>query len=126
MERLLRACLGRFVRRGNLRVTTAGGATIALGDGTGKLLSVRFLTRAAQVGVLVDPELKFGEGYMDGSIVVEQGTMAEVLALLFSQNIAGLPTWARPQKLLRYIKRRLQQFNPRSRARLSRETTAGH
>jgi cyclopropane-fatty-acyl-phospholipid synthase len=117
MERLLRVCLGRFIRRGNLQVTTAGGATIALGDGTGKPLAVRFLTRAAQHGVLLDPELKFGEGYVDGSIVVEQGSIAEVLALLFSQNMAGLPTWARPQKLLRYLNRRLHQFNPPTRAR---------
>jgi cyclopropane-fatty-acyl-phospholipid synthase len=117
MDRLLHACLRRFIRHGSLQVTTARGATFTFGDGAGKRLAVRFLTKAAQRGVLVNPELKFGEGYMDGTIVVEQGSIAEVLALLFGQNNAGLPNWARPQWLLRYCRRRLQQLNPRRRAR---------
>ena len=117
MERLLRACLGRFIRRGSFAVTTTRGATFTFGDGAGKPLAVRFLTKAAQRGVLLDPELKFGEGYMDGSIVVEQGSIAEVLALLFSQNLDGMPSWARPQRMLRYLIRGLQQSNPRWRAR---------
>ena len=104
MDRLLRASLGRFIRHGNLQVTTARGATFIFGDGGGKPLAVRFLTNAAERGVLLDPELKFGEGYMEGSIVVERGSIAEVLALLFSQNCAGLPNWARPQWLARYLK----------------------
>jgi cyclopropane-fatty-acyl-phospholipid synthase len=117
MERLLRACLGRFIRRGSFQVTTTRGATFTLGDGAGKPLAVRFLTKAAQRGVLLDPELRFGECYMDGSIVVEQGSIAEVLALLFSQNLDGMPSWARPQRMLRYLIRGLQQSNPRARAR---------
>jgi cyclopropane-fatty-acyl-phospholipid synthase len=77
---------------------------------------VRFVTRAAERGILLDPELKFGEAYMDGSLVVEQGTIADVLAIALGQK-AEVPNWARPQWLVRYIGRRLAQFNPRPRAR---------
>jgi len=77
---------------------------------------VRFVTRAAERGILLDPELKFGEAYMDGSLVVEQGTIADVLAIALGQQ-AEVPNWARPQWLVRYIGRRLAQFNPRPRAR---------
>jgi cyclopropane-fatty-acyl-phospholipid synthase len=118
MDRLLRAALERFIRAGNLRVTTAGGSTFTLGDGTGTPVAIRFTTRAAERGVLIDPEVKFGEAYMDGTVVVEQGSIAEVLAVVLDQCVGGKPPfWARTQWLLRYLHRRLQQFNPRPRAR---------
>jgi cyclopropane-fatty-acyl-phospholipid synthase len=77
---------------------------------------VRFTSRAAEWGILLDPELKFGEAYMNGTFVVEQGTIADVLAIALGQN-TELPHWARPQYLIRYLARRLAQFNPRKRAR---------
>jgi cyclopropane-fatty-acyl-phospholipid synthase len=118
VDRLLRAALERFIRSGNLRVTTAGGSTFTLGDGTGTPVAIRFTTRAAERGVLIDPEVKFGEAYMDGTVVVEQGSIAEVLAVVLDQCVGGKPPfWARTQWLIRYLHRRLQQFNPPPRAR---------
>ena len=60
--------LGQFVRRGTLRFTTARGSVFTVGDGTGPLVAIRFMTKAAERGVLLDPELKLGEAYMDGSL----------------------------------------------------------
>ena len=118
MDRLLRVALEKLIRAGNLRVTTADGSTLALGDGSGKSVAIRFTTRAAQRNILIDPELKFGEAYMDGGVVVEQGSIADVLAIALGQDRDGRPpAWARPQWLVRYLYRRLTQFNPRPRAR---------
>jgi cyclopropane-fatty-acyl-phospholipid synthase len=122
MDWLLKFLLRTFVRQGTFRVTTSRGTTFTFGDGTGKPVAVRFTTRAAEWGILLDPELKFGESYMDGTFVVEEGTIADVLAIALGQN-TDLPHWARPQWLLRYLNRRLQQFNPRRRAR---ENVAHH
>ncbi|HZT25264.1 MAG TPA: cyclopropane-fatty-acyl-phospholipid synthase family protein [Pseudolabrys sp.] len=116
MDRLLELLLKAFVRRGTFRLTTSRGTTVTFGDGTGKPVAVRFTSRAAEWGVLLDPELKLGEAYMDGTFVVEQGTIADVLAIALGQN-SELPHWARPQWALRYLGRRLSQFNPRRRAR---------
>jgi cyclopropane-fatty-acyl-phospholipid synthase len=116
MDRLLQFVLKTFIRRGTFRVTTARGTILNFGDGTGKPVSVRFTSRAAEWAILLDPELKFGESYMNGTFVVEQGTIADVLAVALGQN-TEVPYWARPQWLLRYLYRRLQQFNPRRRAR---------
>jgi cyclopropane-fatty-acyl-phospholipid synthase len=118
MDRLLRAALEKLVRAGNLRITTAGGATFVVGDGTGKPVAMRFTSRAAERNVLIDPEVRFGEAYMDGGVVVEQGSIADVLALALGQDRHGRPpTWARLQWLLRYLYRRITQFNPRPRSR---------
>ena len=116
MDRLLQVLLSTFVRRGTFRVTTSRGTTITFGDGTGKPVSVRFTSRDAEWGILLDPELRLGEAYMDGTFIVEQGTIADVLAIALGQN-SELPHWARPQWALRYLARRFNQFNPRKRAR---------
>jgi cyclopropane-fatty-acyl-phospholipid synthase len=117
MERFFRLALSHFIRAGNLRVTTAGGATFFFGDGTGVPAAIRFTTRAAERGVLLDPELRFGEAYMDGTIVVEQGSIADVLGIILGQCRDGMPpVWAHLQWLSRYIHRRWRQLNARQRA----------
>jgi cyclopropane-fatty-acyl-phospholipid synthase len=116
MDRLLQFLLKTFIRRGTFRVTTSRGTVLNFGDGTGDPVSVRFTTRAAEWAILLDPELKFGEAYMNGTFVVEQGTIADVLAICLGQK-TEVPHWARPQSWLRYLRRRLDQFNPRRRSR---------
>ncbi|WP_454629097.1 class I SAM-dependent methyltransferase [Bradyrhizobium cenepequi] len=116
MDRLLRYFLGLFIRRGALTVTTASGAKFTCGDGAGQPVWVRFLTTAAERRVLLDPELNLGEAYMDGSFVVENGSIADALAILMDQPDM-VPGWAKPQWLLRYLGRHIWQFNPRGRSR---------
>jgi cyclopropane-fatty-acyl-phospholipid synthase len=116
MDRLLRRLLVGFICRGTMVFTTASGRTFTCGDGTGEPLHARFLTQSAEWRVLHNPELALGEIYMDGDFVVENGTIAEALAILMDQPDA-LPRWAKPQWMLRYLFRHLSQFNPRRRAR---------
>jgi cyclopropane-fatty-acyl-phospholipid synthase len=111
MDWLLRAVAG-FVLRGNFRVTVPDGRVFTFGDGTGKPVAIRFTTPATEFEVLFDPELKFGEAYMDGTLVVEEGTIADVLHVL-CQNDAEATRWGRPLYLFRYLMRRWQQSNVR-------------
>jgi cyclopropane-fatty-acyl-phospholipid synthase len=116
--RLLQKVLSLVVRTGTLRVTPVGGPAFTVGDGTGPALALRFTSRAAELGIVLDPELRLGEAYMDGTLTVEEGSIAEVLSLLMSQASALRPArWARPQWLVRYLGRRLNQLNPPRRAR---------
>jgi cyclopropane-fatty-acyl-phospholipid synthase len=118
MDRLLGLLLKRFVRRGTLRITTANGSAFSFGDATGRPVAIRFMTPAAQRGVILDPELLLGEAYMDGSLRVEEGTIADFLALVLGQSSDGMPPeWARFQWTLRYVYRRIQQFNRPTRSR---------
>jgi cyclopropane-fatty-acyl-phospholipid synthase len=117
VDRLLPMFLRRLVHRGSFTITTAGGRTYTFGDGSGPPVAVRFTSAKAQRAVLFDPELKLGEAYMDGTFLVERGSIVDVLAILFGQERFVSPIWALPPRLLRYLFRRLQQFNPPSRAR---------
>jgi cyclopropane-fatty-acyl-phospholipid synthase len=116
MDRLLRYFLKQFIRRGAMTFTTASGAKFSCGDGTGEPVAVRFLTTDAERRVLLNPELGLGEVFMDGTFVVENGSIADVLAILLDQP-EMLPRWAMLQWWLRYLVRHVHQFNPRGRAR---------
>ena len=115
MDRLLRYFLQQFVRRGAMTFTTASGARFSCGDGTGEPVAVRFLTADAERRVLLNPELALGEVYMDGTFVVENGRIADALAILMDQPEI-VPRWARLQWFLRYLIRHARQFNPRRRS----------
>ena len=123
MDRLLQLLLGHFIRRGQLRLTTSRGTVLTFGDGTGKPVAIRFTTRATEWGIVTDPELKFGEAYMDGTMVVEQGTIADVLKVVMRQQQDEPPKWARLQGWVRFLRRRWAQFNSRRR---SRQNVAHH
>jgi cyclopropane-fatty-acyl-phospholipid synthase len=116
MNWLLRLALNKFVRAGNLQIRTARGTIYTLGDGTGEPIALRFTTAAAERGVILDPELRLGETYMDGTLIIERGSIADVLAVLQSPAVAP-PVWAWPFQLLRYLRRRLRQLNGRGRAK---------
>ncbi|WP_035981704.1 cyclopropane-fatty-acyl-phospholipid synthase family protein [Bradyrhizobium sp. STM 3843] len=116
MDRLLRSLLSRFIRRGSIAFTTADGTRFRCGNGIGVPVAARFLTRQAQRRLLINPELALGEIFMDGSFVVEHGSIADVLATVMDQPDA-VPRWAKLQWWLRYLARHLRQFNFRGRSR---------
>jgi cyclopropane-fatty-acyl-phospholipid synthase len=116
MDRLLRYFLGQFIRRGSMTFTTASGMKFSCGDGTGRPVAARFLTTAAEAKILLDPELYLGEAVMDGTFVMESGSIADALEILMGQP-EMLPRWAKLQSFLHYLARRIHQYNPRGRSR---------
>jgi cyclopropane-fatty-acyl-phospholipid synthase len=114
MDWLLRLSLAH-VTCGNLQVTTARGATLSFGDGAGPPIAVRFVSARAQWSVLLDPDLRLGEAYMDGTFVVDRGSIAEFVDLA-ARRFAS-PWWAAPIALCRFVWRWIGQLNWRSRSR---------
>lgn len=124
MERLLQVALTRFIRTGNLHVVVGDGRPLEFGDGTGTPVVMRFTNRRALTRMFLNPELRLGEAYMSGDFALTSGTIADLLALLMSQEPhTSVPYFARPQAMLRYGRRRIDQFNYRSR---SRQNVAHH
>ncbi|GGF87190.1 replicative DNA helicase [Azorhizobium oxalatiphilum] len=80
-------------------------------------VKVRFTTAAAERRILLDPELQLGEAVTDGTLIVEKGTIADLLDLMMSQPGMFSPTLT--SKLLLWARkagRRIAQFNPRERS----------
>jgi cyclopropane-fatty-acyl-phospholipid synthase len=117
MDQFLRWAFRTIVKRGRLQVTTSRGTGFTVGDGTGTPVAVRFISPRAERAVLLNPELKLGEAFMDGTFVVEQGSIADFFRLILSQDRMNKgPHWARPRARARQQWRRLHQHNPRRRA----------
>lgn len=114
LDRLFHRVLAALIRKGTLRVTTAQGHTFTVGEGKGAQVAVRFTTTKAQVRVLLDPDLRLGEAYMNGTLVLDEGSIADLLTLALAQDHSSIPPrWMHPQWAARYLQRRLQQFNGR-------------
>ena len=117
MDWLLWVALATLVQRGNLRVVTANGSSFTVGDGTGEPVAIRFTTSRAQRAVLLDPELKLGEAYMDGAFVVDAGSIADFLSLVLRAEQVIALRWTRLWTIARFLWRRVQQLNLPTRAR---------
>ena len=68
MDALLHAFFCRLIRRGSLEVKTAAGRSFIVGDGSDEKLAIRFNDRRAESLFMIDPDLRFGELFMDGRI----------------------------------------------------------
>jgi cyclopropane-fatty-acyl-phospholipid synthase len=86
MDRVLRFALSRFVRRGSLTLLTARGTQLIFGDGTAPKVTMRFADPAAERLFLWDPELKLGELFMDGGIVIEEGSIYDFFQLVMQDS----------------------------------------
>ena len=102
MEKVLTALLSRLVCRGSLTVITASGNELVFGDGTGEEVRVRFVDATAERALLLNPDLRLGELFMDGRLIVECGTIYDFLAVVL-RGSSSLPR-PLPIRLLDYIR----------------------
>src|SRR5476649_652347 len=117
MERWLKRLLGKRVQRGTLKVSLGPKTSFTVGDGTGKPIAIAFNRPTTLLWILTDPDLKLGEAYMDGSLRVTEGSLADFLDLIESQNSPSPTLASLAIAGARYLGRRIGQFNPRGRAR---------
>jgi cyclopropane-fatty-acyl-phospholipid synthase len=83
---LIGKLIERLLKRGSLTVVTADGKRATYGPGGGKALTIRFLDRKVPFDLVRNVRLAFGEAYMDGRLVIEDGTMLDLLELITGSN----------------------------------------
>jgi cyclopropane-fatty-acyl-phospholipid synthase len=86
MDRVLQFALSQFVRRGSLELVTPRGTRLAFGDGSEPKVVMRFADRAAERLFLWDPELKLGELFTDGRVVIEEGSIYDFFQLVMQDS----------------------------------------
>jgi cyclopropane-fatty-acyl-phospholipid synthase len=113
---LLANLLNKVVRTGRLVMIDANGRRHEFGDGAPDLPNVTFRLhdKALHRQILMQPKLKIGEAYMDGSLTIEDGTLYDFIDVLainidnFERDtlIGSFGTW------LGRVTRGIQQYNP--------------
>jgi cyclopropane-fatty-acyl-phospholipid synthase len=116
MNRSLRQFLDRSIRTGRLETVDPQGESKVFGDGSGSPVRLRLATSRAEWGLVLNPQLRLGELIADGEVIIEEGSIYGLLELFFNNAATFHPTWpAVAHGVLRYLTRRLRQFNtPRS------------
>jgi cyclopropane-fatty-acyl-phospholipid synthase len=121
---LLDSLLKRFVRHGTLTVTDARGRSLTYSGAAGPRVALRLKDPALAWKLFVNPELHAGEAYMNGTMVIEQGTIREFLTLfaLNSGNLRGHPL----QQLVRGTMKRVKRLRQRNTANASGANVRHH
>jgi cyclopropane-fatty-acyl-phospholipid synthase len=113
---VLKHALNQVVQQGRLTVIDSTGAAHNFGDGSGDQISFRIKDWLSEIKLAAHPEFQLGEGYMNGTIVMEQGAVADLLALFLSNlETQDFPTLKWPYQIRRLLKR--LQYNPVGRAK---------
>ena len=118
MFKPLEILLRRIVEHGDLSLITHNGTTFRFGDGEGPPVVARLADRKLERQLALDPHHAVGEAYMDGRLIMEQGRIYDLLALVLENAMAHPPPrWAQSLDVARFLTRRLAQFNPAGRSR---------
>ena len=111
---ILDTMLKRLIKKGALTIIDADGKSHSYGQGGGYASTIRITDKATAWKLLTNPELEFGEAFMDGRVVLEKGDVYDMVALIM-QNI-GWSTHIGPLSRVasagRKLGRRLAQYNP--------------
>jgi cyclopropane-fatty-acyl-phospholipid synthase len=109
------AVLEAIMRKGSLALIDASGRRWTFGDGTPPVSTVRLKSRSLNRRLAFNPGLGLGEAYMDGSLVVEDGSVYDFIAVL-ARNVDNVPRNSWLAMAMR-LGSRLKQRNPIGKAR---------
>ncbi len=114
----------KLVRSGSLTLLLPGKAPRTYGPGGAKHVTVRFTDRKVAFDILKNPRLGLGEAYMDGRVIIEDGTILDLLELIVGSN-----RWedgGKGRAAMRRGKRRLLRLLKRNDFRRARRNVAHH
>ncbi len=115
---LIAGMLRRLVTYGHLVVVDAGGTVHEFRGEGGPRAVIRFTDRGIERALLWHPELALGEGYMDGRILVEEGSIYDVIEIgAVNQARIGPSRLGRLASGIGYALRRARQYNSTARSK---------
>ena len=116
--------IGSLLKQGQITLVTPDGKRQTFGGSEGRSLTVRVTDRKVIFELLRNPRLAIGETYMDGRLIIEDGTILDLLDLVTSNN-----RWeegGNSRKAIKKGKRRFKWLFHRNRAGKSKRNVAHH
>jgi cyclopropane-fatty-acyl-phospholipid synthase len=112
---LFTAILRSIVRNGSLCVIDSAGRRQTIGDGSPPEATLRLTSKTTEYTLALNPALSLGEAYMDGRLVIEEGSLYGFLDVVVRNYGA---TWRNPWvNFLERLGKGLKQANTAARAR---------
>ena len=121
---ITKSLLRKIIKVGNLTWISPNGELNTYGDGSGELIRIRTTSSFSELKLLMNPSVHFGESYMDGSLVVEEGRIHDLMKLIFSNTESEIDHWVmKISKYIRIIKNKISTGNYLSK---SKQNVAHH
>lgn len=111
-ERLFLTVADQCVRVGSLTIKLPNGETQRFGDGGAPDIAIEIRDTQTLRGIVMNPELGVGEGYMNGGLTIEGDDLHGFMTLALKNVALGNgPSFQKPIDEVRRIKGWLGQFN---------------
>lgn len=111
-DNLLDRFLKGLIVNDRLTVEYPDGSLRDYGPDTGQRAHVKISDPAVIKALCINPDLGFGEGYMQGTISLQNSTLDDVMSLLVRNREAGtMPSWIRLSFRAQFHMRRFMQIN---------------
>ena len=122
--KLLNKMMTRFVKQGQLTIIDADGKSHVYGPGGEPSATIRLTDKKLYRQLFLNPELKAGEAYMDGTLICEEGGIRGLLNV-FAHNRDGLR--GHPlQKALKGWLKKIRKWHQRNKTSASRKNVQHH
>lgn len=122
--RLLNSMMSKFVQTGQLTIIDVEGRQHVHGPGGEPKATIRLTDKKLYNSLFLNPELKAGEAYMDGTLVCEEGGIRGLLEV-FAHNRSGLRSYPL-QKVLKGTLKKIKRFHQRNKKSSSRSNVQHH
>lgn len=121
---MLGILLKHGIKRGSLTLIEGNGHRKSFGDGTGPAVAIEITEKATSRAAFFNPWLKVGEAYMDGKLIIREGTLYDFmdLALANTDQLAG----AGMQKFISAINKILRWMHQNNPVGVARKHVAHH
>jgi cyclopropane-fatty-acyl-phospholipid synthase len=83
---LIGKMVDKLLTKGSITLKLPGKAPETCGRGGGKHLTVRFTDGKVAFDIMKNPRLGLGEAYMDGRVIIEDGTILDLLDMITAAN----------------------------------------
>ncbi len=104
--------LSGMFQDGGLDMTLPGGGLKRFGDGTQPKVAVRIADRLTLARIVTSPALGAGEAYMDGRLVMDRGTVHDLIDVAV-RNMAKRPVGKQPGAVRRWWTKQRKERNER-------------
>ena len=104
--------LKKILKKGCLVWNKPNGLDCEYGDKTGTPIKMRTTNDFSEIKMMMNPSLHFGESYMNGSLILEEGTIHDLLKLIFINSGSNADHWVmKVDKIVRAIRNKIVSSN---------------
>lgn len=116
-QRIITRNLNHHITKGHLILQFPNGQMESFGDHKLPLVKIAIQSNKWLRSIFINPDLQLGEAYMEGGLVIEQGSLYQLLDLCWQNRLVDPNNGKTPISFLRMMARSIHQFNSERKAK---------